>query len=56
MQIILLIATDTNSLIHDLLAKTVVIDFASQMIFADEEEMIAYKKRVHAEKAARQTY
>ncbi|MGN0505947.1 MAG: RDD family protein [Lachnospiraceae bacterium] len=56
LQIILLIATDTNSLIHDLLAKTVVIDLASQMIFADEEEMIAYKKKVHAEKAARQTY
>lgn len=55
-QIILLIKTQTNSCIHDALAKTVAVDFASQMIFETEEAMIAYKNKVHAEKVARQTY
>lgn len=55
-QIILLIKTQTNSCIHDALAKTVAVDFASQMIFETTEEMIAYKNKVHAEKVARQTY
>ena len=56
LQVILLITTHTNSCIHDALAKTVVVDMASQMIFESEEEMIAYKNKVHAEKVARQTY
>ena len=55
-QVILLITTQTNSMIHDVLAKTVVVDVASQMIFENEEELIAYKEKVHAEKVARQTY
>ncbi len=55
-QIILLIKTQTNFCIHDALAKTVAVDFASQMIFETEEAMIAYKNKVHAEKVARQTY
>lgn len=55
-QIILIIKTQTNSCIHDVLAKTVAVDMASQMIFETEEEMIAYKNKVHAEKVARQTY
>lgn len=56
LQIILLAATKNNSLIHDLLAVTVAVDMASQMIFSSEEEMIAYKKKAHAEQVARQTY
>jgi len=56
LQIILIIATHTNSCIHDVLAKTVAVDMASQLIFETEEEMIAYKNKVHAEKVARQTY
>ncbi|MBQ8626619.1 MAG: RDD family protein [Agathobacter sp.] len=55
-QIILMIATHTNSMIHDVLAKTVVIDVASQMIFDSEADLIAYKEKVHAEQVARQTY
>lgn len=55
-QCVALIATRTNSPIHDLLAGTVVIDVASQMIFNTQEEMIAYKQKVHAEKVARQPY
>ncbi len=56
LQIVLMITTDTNSCIHDLLAKTVTVELSSQMIFENEEEMIAYKNKVHAEKVARQTY
>ena len=56
LQIILFSATRTRSLIHDLLAGTVVVDMASQMIFDSEDEMIAYRKRVSAEKAARSPY
>lgn len=55
-QIILMIATHTNSMIHDVLAKTVVVDVASQMIFDSEADLIAYKEKVHAEQVARQTY
>ena len=55
-QIILLIVTETNSVIHDLMAKTVVVDMTSQMIFNSEEEMIEYKQKRHAEMVARQDY
>ncbi len=53
---ILLIATRTNSLIHDLLAKTVAVDYASQRIFDSEQELLAYKQRQHAEGVAREPY
>lgn len=52
LQLILLIATRTNSPIHDLMAGTVVVDYASQMIFDSREAMIAYKEKKHAEAAA----
>lgn len=56
MEIVLMIRTNTNAMIHDVLAKTVVIDMASQMIFNNEEEMLTYKKKVHEEYVSRQTY
>ena len=52
LEAVVMIATHTNSAIHDLLAKTVTIDFASQMIFETQEDLIAYKAKIHAEKAA----
>lgn len=55
-EVILVIATHTNSLIHDAISSTVCIDLPSQMIFNTPEDMIAYKKKVHAEKAAKATY
>ena len=55
-QLILLIATRNNSQIHDLVAGTIVVDIASQTVFRDTEELIAYTKRIHAERAARQQY
>lgn len=56
LQIVLLAATRTNAAIHDILAKTVVVDYFSQRIFRDEDELIEYKKQLHAEKAARAEY
>lgn len=56
LEISLLISTKTNSMVHDVLAKTVAVDLASQMIFDTEADMIAYKNKVHSEKAARETY
>jgi uncharacterized RDD family membrane protein YckC len=45
-----------NCAIHDMMAGTVVVDIHSQAIFNSTEELIAYQKRVAAERAARQTY
>ena len=46
-QIALVIASRTNSLLHDKLSSTVVVDFVSQMIFDTPEDLIEYKKRLH---------
>lgn len=48
--------TRTNSAIHDKLAGTVAVDFSSQRIFRTTEDLIAYKKQLHAEEAARKSY
>lgn len=56
LQIILMCATKTNSLIHDLLADTVVVDFASQMIYETEEDLIEAKKKAAAEKVNNASY
>ncbi|MBE6542743.1 MAG: RDD family protein [Ruminococcaceae bacterium] len=56
LQIIMLIATQNNSAIHDVLANTVAVDFASQKIFDSEKDMIEYKKRLHAEDVSRAEY
>ena len=51
-QVVLLIVTKARTPLHDVLAHTVTVDFASQMIFDSTEDMIAYKKRIHAEQVA----
>ena len=56
LEAVVMIATHTNSTIHDLLAKTVAVDIGSQMIFETKEDLIAYKEKLHAEKAAKATY
>ena len=48
-QIVLLIVTKARTPLHDVLAHTVTVDFASQMMFDSTEDMIAYKKKIHAE-------
>ena len=55
-QLVLLCVTHTNSVIHDILSDTVTVDLASQMIFNSPEELLAYKTKLAAEKAARQDY
>lgn len=55
-QIIILIANRRNAAIHDLMAGTAVVDYSSQMIFDDREALLAYQKKIHAERAAKQEY
>ena len=55
-QLLCVALSRTNSAIHDFLAGTVVVDITSQMIFRTTEDLIAYKKRIAAEQAARQVY
>ncbi len=45
------IGTKNKLGIHDLLAKTVVVDMSTQMIFDSEEDLIAYKKSLTVENA-----
>ncbi len=56
LEIFTLCYTKTRSAIHDLISDTVVVDMASQMIFESEEELIAYKTKLHAEEAFRKEY
>lgn len=46
----------TRAAIHDLIAGTVVVDNASQMIFETEEALVEYKKRLAQERAERSPY
>ena len=55
-QILLFIFTKTNSLIHDSLASTVVVDLQSQMIFDSVEEKTEYQLRLHNEAANKANY
>ena len=48
--------TKTRSTIHDLVSDTVVVDMASQMIFESEEELIAYKTKIHEEEVNKREY
>lgn len=55
-QVILVLVTKNHSLLHDLMAGTVVVDYASQRIFQSTQELVEYQKKIAAERAARQTY
>jgi uncharacterized RDD family membrane protein YckC len=50
-QAILFFGTHDHTPIHDKLAGTVTVDLGSQMIFDSPEELLEYKKRIHAESA-----
>ena len=54
--IIMVIATKTNSPIHDMLANTVTVDMTSQLIFDTPEALLEYKQKVHAEMAEKADY
>lgn len=55
-QLILLFGTKNHTAIHDKLAQTVTVELSSQLIFNTPEEMLEYKKRIHAEEAEKQPY
>lgn len=54
LQLVLVFSNDKHLPIHDRLADTVTVDYASQMIFDTREDMIAYKQKAYAEKIARE--
>lgn len=54
--LVMMIATRTNSAIHDQLSHTVAVDMASQMIFDSPEALLEYKQKVHAEAVERAEY
>ena len=49
-QLVLLIATKTNSLIHDAFSSTVVVDMQTQMIFDSVDAKIEYQKKLQSER------
>ena len=55
-EVALLATTKERCMLHDKLANTVTVDIASQMIFNTPEDLMAYKQKVAAEKAASQPY
>ena len=56
MEVVFMITSRTNAMIHDKLAQTVAVDMQSQMIFATESEMLAYKAKIHEEMVKKQPY
>ena len=56
LQLAFLLCSELRTAIHDVISGTVVVDFASQMIFDSVEEMTEYKKKLHAESAERAEY
>lgn len=55
-QILCLAIARNGSLLHDVVAATVVVDMASQMIFDTKEEQLEYIKKLHAKQAAEAAY
>ena len=56
LQLFALVSTRTRSAIHDLISDTVVVDMASQMIFENADELIAYKTKIHEEMVNQKEY
>lgn len=52
----LIITSQDNLLIHDAFASTVVVDKSVQMIFKNEEELIEFKKELHAKSVENKKY
>ncbi len=55
-QIGFILVTRERTLIHDIMAQTVVVDISSQMIFETPEALLEYKQKLQAEKAAKSDY
>ena len=50
------ILTRERTLIHDVMAQTVVVDLSSQMIFDTPEALLEYKQKLQEEKASKAQY
>ena len=55
-QVIIPLVNREHKGLHDLLAGTVTVDFASQKIFRTSQDLIDYKTKLHAENVARKDY
>lgn len=55
-QCVIFIVNKNHSLIHDLMAGTVVVDYGSQKIFKTTDDLIAYQMKLAADRAKRQDY
>ncbi len=55
-QFICFFFTYNHTAIHDMMAVTVVVDISSQTVFKSAEDLLAYQKKVAADRAARQPY
>ena len=56
LQIVLIIATKNNSLIHDIVSSTVTVDMSTQMIFATYDDLLTYKQDVAKREADKKPY
>lgn len=56
LEIIIMCVTKTRSLVHDLIACTVAVDYSSQLIFDTPEAQLEYKKRIHAQQVSEKKY
>lgn len=54
--VVFFIMTRERTLIHDVMAQTVVVDLGSQMIFETPEALLEYKQKLQEEKAAKAGY
>ena len=54
--IIMMIVSKNNAGIHDIIANTVTVDYASQLIFDSPEALLEYKKNIHAEEVEHSQY
>ncbi len=55
-ELVIIIKTENNCLLHDLMAGTVVADHSSQMIFSSVQELERYREKLEAERQSRQPY
>lgn len=51
LELVLIIATKNNSLVHDAISSTVVVDMATQVIFDTKQEMIESKEQASKQEA-----
>ena len=56
LQAAFLLTSPMRTPIHDMIAGTVTVDFASQLIFDSPAELLSYKEKLHAEMVQRATY